>query len=44
LGLFGVMIRGSTHDLNGIEFVSRDVGMESENGTGSGNWTGWAMK
>jgi hypothetical protein len=38
------MIRGSTHDLNGIEFVSRDVGMESENGTGSGNWTGWAMK
>jgi hypothetical protein len=42
--LFGVMIRGSTHDLNGIEFVSRDVGMESKNGTGSGDWTGRIMK
>jgi hypothetical protein len=44
LELFGVMIGGSTHDLNGIEFVSRDVGMESKNGTGSGDWTGRIMK
>jgi hypothetical protein len=38
------MIRGRTYDLNGIEFVSRDVGMESENGGASGDWMGRTMK
>jgi hypothetical protein len=42
--LFGVMIRGTTYDRNGIEYVSRDVGMEGESSAGSGDWMGRAMK
>jgi hypothetical protein len=32
------MILGSNNDLNTIQYVSRDVGLDGENGAGSNDW------
>jgi hypothetical protein len=42
--LLDAMIAATTDDLNGIEFVSRDVERMTKKGTGSDSWIDRGMK